>query len=426
MYRKFLKAARKYRDETQGQIAVWFALIALPLLALTTYSLDYTAAITEKTDLLSSLDDASLAAVLRQNITDEERKDFAESYFKANYDSHMLAGFKVIEASSSRVEIEAVAEVPTTISASLGMETIRIRQNSVSELTQGKVVCLLILDPQGERSFEVTGGAKLKAKDCSVQVNSMLKRAAIVEHGGVANSKGFCVAGGAVGNYTLFVNTECSVVADPYKNTITPKPGPCVSQAEIQKTLSDPKADYRGVDFYPGTYCGGLKLGEGNDRKVVNLKPGTYIIKDGPLSLDYGSVLYAKGVTFVMSGKDAVIKINEGSHFFVDAPKTGPLAGLAFIQDVSADRRATGHFPDGESYFRRGSNIQIVGTAYLPTQKISFAGGSIYSSQAPATSFIGYNISISDGSYIGIAVDHEKAGLPPIQPRADEGARLSR
>lgn len=127
-----------------------------------------------------------------------------------------------------------------------------------------------------------------------------------------------------------------------------------------------------------------------------------------------------------MSGEKAVVNINQGSHFFVDAPKDGPYAGLAFMQDVDKLRRVTGRFPDGESYFHRGSNIRIVGTAYLPTQKISFEGGSLYASQAPATSFIDYNIIIGDGSYISVSVDHEKAGVPPILPRSDDGARLSK
>lgn len=251
---------RAYRDGLQGQVAVWFALIALPLLAVTTYSLDYMAAITERTDLLSSLDDASLAAVLRQNITDEERKAFAENYFKANFDNGNLTDLNIIDAASNRVEIEATIDVPTTLSAALGLGSIRLKESSVSELTQGKVVCFLVLDPDGERSFEVTGGAKLRANDCSVQVNSSHKRAAIVEHGGEADSQGFCVMGGAVGSYTPYLNTECSVVHDPYKHLIAPKRGLVFLKKLSRVNLENQRQIIRGWIFTQAHIVAALNL----------------------------------------------------------------------------------------------------------------------------------------------------------------------
>ena len=62
----------------------------------------------------------------------------------------------------------------------------------------------------------------------------------------------------------------------------------------------------------------------------------------------------------------------------------------------------------------------------MPAQKVVFSGGALTASQAPATSFIAYNIEIREGSSIEVDVDHVAGDIPPILPRSDEGTRLTR
>ena len=412
-----------FKDNADGQIAVWFAILALPILAFTTFALDYTAAEKERVLLSSALDDAALAAVTRQNITNSERSQYAKNYFQQNTGNRSDINFNVIEASAQRVELKASLSVPTTISASLGKTDIQISESSVSELTYGDVICMLALDANGARSFEVTGGARMMAQDCSVQVNSKHKQAAIIDHGGVAEAKDFCVAGGAIGKFTPHINTECSIIPDPYLYIKPPKPEACMDKREVEAKLESKKSQFgQGIEFSPGTYCSGLRLRGQN----VKFLPGTYVIKDGPLLFDYGSKVSAEGVTFILSGEKSRLQVAFGSSLTITAPTKGPLAGLAFFQDRSKIISAPKNFPTAESIIRSGGNVSIIGTTYLPTQKISFRGGSISRTQAPATSFIAHQISIGDGSRISVAADHQAAGLPPILPRSDEGARLAR
>jgi len=105
---------RKYCEDNQGQIAVWFAILALPLLAFTTYAVDTMNAEKEKTQLLAALDDAALAAVSRQNITDSERSAYATEYFFQNYDDRKDIEFEVLDSSSNRVELSGKTSVPIT------------------------------------------------------------------------------------------------------------------------------------------------------------------------------------------------------------------------------------------------------------------------------------------------------------------------
>lgn len=371
----------------------------------------------------TALDSAALAAVTHQNLTIKERENYATEYFWSNFgEAKYPLNFEVVDASAERVELKADAKFPTTLSSASGREAIVLNELAVGELTRGEIICLMTLDRKSERSFEVTGGAKFSAKTCSVQVNSLHDRAAIIDHGGKAVAKDFCVSGGAVGTYEPHVNTECSAVSDPYENLRAPEPKPCVDQDKLEASLGSWQAESVGIKLYPGTYCHGLSL----RAKRVEFTPGIYVIKNAPLFFDYGTRAEAKGVTFVFQGERAFLDVHEGSSINVEAPKDGLFAGLAFFQDIHTEARNFTALPVAETVIRSGGNVRIVGTAYLPTQKISFVGGSIFESQAPATSFIGYKISIGDGANIAVAVDHEMAGLPPILPRSDESARLSR
>ena len=436
----------RYRKNTEGQFGVTFALLALPLIAVTTLALDHSFAYKEKLKLANALDDAALASVLNQTLTESERAKYATTYFWQFFDESKDIKFSVLESSSDRVSLLAKTRVPTSVSAIFGKDNIVVTENAASELTQGSVVCMLALDPDGERSFEVTNGATFSADTCSVQVNSTHKEAAIVRNGSIASAKDFCISGGvgqvfgAAGQdkFLPFANTECGAIPDPYQYHRIPAPGDCIPQEKIDEILSDFLSDIHyptpiwnpdtqqletvegGVTLPAGTYCGGLKL----LGKNVTFEPGEYIMKDGPLFFGSGTRAMGDDVTFVFSGKDSVLHITDGADVGLTAPKRGDLKGLVFAQHVEKRVGIDAALPTGTSVITAGGNLKLVGTAYLPEQKITFLGGSISESQAPSTSFIAYQLLFNDGAKISVAVDHQVVGLPPILPRSDESARL--
>jgi len=69
----------------------------------------------------------------------------------------------------------------------------------------------------------------------------------------------------------------------------------------------------------------------------------------------------------------------------------------------------------------------VLGTLYFPKQEIKISGEeSQMGSHAPATSFIADKIEFAgkEGSSVSVKVDHIRAGLPPMMPRVEDGARL--
>jgi len=414
---------RKFVKDDAGHVAVIFALAVIPLLVVTTAALDHHESTRYQTHVKAALDGAVLAAASNQVVTESERAELAKQFFWDNISDYPeRVNLDIVESGSDRVELAATVTLPTTLLALTGRKSFSVKSESAATVTRGGVVCMMTLDNDQERSFEVTGGAVFEADTCAVQVNPTHAKAAVIDHGGRARASDFCVAGASTGPFEPHVNSECGVMDDPYKNLRAPDTGECVDDAELLKHLSSWQAESIGVELKPGTYCGGLSL----VAKRIKFAPGVYTIKDGPLFFDYGTVAEAKGVTFVMQGDDARLDVHEGSSVNIRAPKEGPTAGLAFFQDIHSNAKNFPKLPSNNSIIRSGGNVKIVGTVYLPHQQISFRGGSLSEAQAPATSFIGYRIHIGDGARIGVAVDHEVAGLPPIEPRHDESVRLEK
>jgi len=68
----------------------------------------------------------------------------------------------------------------------IGESTIKVDAFSASELTKGATVCMLALDEDSPRTFEITEGATLDASTCGIQVNSIHREASVVDLGGEA------------------------------------------------------------------------------------------------------------------------------------------------------------------------------------------------------------------------------------------------
>lgn len=410
-----------YIADTQGQIAVWFAVMALPLLAGTSLVLDQTQATRIRVELSSALDHAALAAVLDQTLSTSERGVTARRYFEENFSQSDTFELNVVESGAERVELNANGFIPASLSSALGREGFRVSDKSVSVLTQGGTVCVLALDPSGKGAFRVQLGSTYESPDCSVQVNSSHEQAAIVDGASRSVAKYFCVTGGASGAFTPPANTECGEVKDPYADLIAPESGPCTYDKKLKLKSNGKNAAEDGYEFSPGTYCGGIDV-SGLD---VTFLPGQYVIQDGPLVFKKDSSAFADDVTFIMRGPRATLNINNGSSLYVKAPSSGPMAGLAFYQDPTYDKSKS-KGPSAENTLNGGSEMTIIGTLYFPTQEIIIKGGSGLSADAPATSFIGYRVAFTDEAEINVNSDHLKAGLPPLEPRVDSSARLVR
>jgi len=441
---------KKYSRDESGQIAVITAITAVPILLGVSVALDSSKTNRSNIQLQAALDSAVLAAVTNQTLTPEERETYATDRFWANMSTADNVKFDVTSSEDNIIRVAGKIQIPTLFAGLIGRDTIELEGTAAAEIVKGSTVCMLALDPNSERSFEITHGAALNA-NCTVQVNSLHKEASYVAGGGQATAQGFCVGGGATGNYAPFVNTECASLEDPFANIDIPSaPTQCIDQEALEALKQDWRSTRDAVENHeiaenirwaealaagetwyptyfeksrlkPGNYCEGLVL----DANEFVLEPGLYHITSGSLHFLEGTELIGEDVTFVLYD-DVKIHIDNGSIMNIKGPTSGDMDGLVITQNLENPSIYDPSYPDVTSTITDGAILNLFGTVYLPSHKVEFLGGSNSTTHAPATSFIAHQISISDGADIRVSADHVAAGISPIQPRTDDGARLMR
>jgi len=472
---------RKFSRDTRGQVGVIFALSVLPLTALTSAAIDYSSATKEQNAISIALDAAVLAAANNNAIPDSEKHTYAETHFLENYHGNVALDL-TSGIESDRVSLSAAGVFNLTFGNVIGIKDLKLSERSAASIANENTICLLALNETAAQSILFDGGINYSSPTCAVYANSTHETA--LESRSLQNpeAKSFCSVGGARGEFTPYVKGECKTVVDPYAETAAPLiPDTCEvplnelivfkdnslealsarERAKLKKALRfavntfeetgslrsaveaffsyerDPvyDVDLNGeievsrnrtgsdVDIKPGVFCGGLTI----DGINVDFLPGEYIIKDGPLSFVNGAEAVAKDVTFVLSGSGAVLNIQSQSSLLLKAPSIGVRKGVAGIEAVDHSAPANRTVEEKNSLIAEGGSLQVTGTVYLPQQQLKIMGkNTAIGSMAPATSFIADTLHISGGTgaRMDIGVDHVEAGVPPIQPRAEDGARL--
>ena len=239
-------------------------------------------------------------------------------------------------------------------------------------------------------------------------------------------AKDICVTGGYMGRFATHVKTECRPVEDPYKDIKVSPPGPCsvvpgIAESSPVAVGSHWKKDVMVSNrarnktiMNPGNYCGGLKI---NDR--VKLKPGLYYVTDGPLVFGKIANIKADDVTFILIGDKARLHMQEGAKADITASRRGPFGGIAFYQVPNNAK-----WPESQSVVRSGGDLAINGVFYFPSSQLHVQGTANVGAKAQATSFIAFTLKMDADVTTTINVDHKAAGIPPLEPRTDEGARL--
>jgi len=447
---------RQYLKDVKGNFGVQFALLGLPLVVATTFVVDYSGAGTEKFNVKTALDAAVIAAVNNNTLTLSEKENYAKTHFIENY-SGKIDFDLTPKATASRVEMSAHGLAPVTVAETLGIEGIEIFEKSAAEQMSENVICALSLAEEGADAISFRGNATFSAPTCSVHANSTDANAMRVVENASALAQNFCAVGGGEGRFQPYIKGDCAPVSDPYEYVRAPEPGTCKNEGnirDIRQEILDREAqidsaassilDRFGRDpadgegtaqwlasffenttgsnttLLPGTYCGGLTV----DGTNVRFAPGNHIILDGPLIFRNDAQAIGDDVTFVMKGLPSVLSIETGANVRIKAPSSGELAGLAFFQDVETRLGVDGIFPNGINLLSSGGQLDVTGTVYFPTQSVYVVSDSVFGAQAPATSFIAYNLEFAGNADIRVAVDHQRAGLPPIMPRTEDGARL--
>ena len=238
--------------------------------------------------------------------------------------------------------------VGTLFSGIFGQELIDVSASAVAG--KRSAMCILALEADQADALGMDIAAEIEAKNCTVQVNSRHKWAFRIWLGSKFSASGLCVTGGAYLSLFARVEPEPTLGCPPQLDPLAELKAPVVGGCDHHESVF---MGHHGT-LQPGVYCGGLQImGASN----VSLAAGTYIIKDGPLSVFDSSKVNGENITFFLTGDDAVIRFEDNSALTLSAPTTGDMAGILVFQDRDY---AGYHLWDSDA------PTELHGTIYMP------------------------------------------------------------
>ena len=211
-----IRGFKTYLRNDSGHVAMIFALAALPLIALTSAAVDFSATTKERGKISSALDAAVLAAANNNAITLTEKDTYAEAHFLANY-----KGDIALELTSSvtptRVKLVASGELDLTFGNVVGIDNPKLVEASAATLATENTICVLALSEENDASIAFDRDIEFLASGCAVHSNSNSTSAIVATNSlSLPTASSFCAVGGITGDVEPHSKGECSSVSDPY------------------------------------------------------------------------------------------------------------------------------------------------------------------------------------------------------------------
>jgi hypothetical protein len=285
---------------------------------------------------------------------------------------------------NNAVEVIVSAQRPTYFLNAVGISTINVSSRSVAHLGNAPY-CIMALDPTSQNSLSLFGVALLQT--CGIVDDSNSDHAFGIF--GVALWHASSI--GIVGNYDFdllpFVSprpvTGIAPVRDPLARLQPPSVGGCDHTNYSLGLVSI-------ATMNPGVYCGGITL---TGAAVLNLNPGTYVIRGGGLNILGASLIKGTGVTFYVTGDATypyegvnIVAVNIHS---LTAPTSGAMEGILFFQDRSISN-GTAH--SNPNTIVGAALARYEGTFYFPTTVLNYT---INASLAKYTAIVADKITIN-------------------------------
>lgn len=388
-----------------GNFAVSLAVLAVPLMGAVGLAVDVTAMHSAKVRLQDAADGAALAAtkeLVLSTITTSDVESVAESYVSTL--------FRTQKASSGHVEvITTVSDDRSEVSVDLAYywqpflahhvsdQVLPIRVKALALRRGSESLCVLATVPGARDALIMRGAGLINANGCAVHVNSTNSDALNVSKRATIAASNIYTAGGYTGATSSFRPqpiVDAPLAEDPLADRVAP----------IATTCNYTNYVPWDWDNYlnPGTYCGGI-YSSGNVN--VHLKPGVYIFKDGPLSLNGKGTLTGDGVTLVFEGEKAIMDIGPSMTLSLKAAKSGDTAGIVIFEDRKANA--------GRTFTIRSKNAEkMEGVIYLPNGRLFVDKASRVGQASKWSAIIAREIEIGDGPQIQINTDYGNSDVP--------------
>ncbi|RIJ24474.1 hypothetical protein D1224_09635 [Henriciella barbarensis] len=277
---------------------------------------------------------------------------------------------------------------------------VAVARNSVAAaILESRPVCILALE-ESRVAIEFLGRGKVKAKDCVVWSNSDNFQSIRFQGDGKVETEQLCTVGraGRAGRYD--VKPEAVENCQPVNNPLTQWTGPAFGACDFENVTHD---RHSTIVLAPGVYCGGLEI----QARKVKLRSGTYIIRDGPLTIQSEKEIEGDKVGIFLTGKNSSVTIESEAKIELQSMETGPMAGIAIAHDPESDEELS-------SIVSGRTDLKIGGVIYLPKHDLTYWGESDTQAASPVTTIIVRALKIGGSAYLEVKNDNKKASYAPV------------
>lgn len=400
--------ASSFVKDTSGNIAIMAAILLPAIVAVSAVAIDYSSTSNSNSKLQQAADNSAIASareMVLPNASAETIQAVAENYVAANLASSkgffstkptVLAS---VDKELGTVKISITGIKQNAFGGFLQPETTTLNVSAVARSLSGShKTCVIVLEKNNASALEMKNSSQLVAKGCHVQSNSVATNGITLKNSSKLTASSICTSGGISmqgGLTSVNVITDCPTIDDPLAYKIPPSVGSC-----DHTNLTFSGDDNALLD--PGVYCGGLLI---SDNAVVDLRPGTYIFKDGPLKVAGNSEFTGKNVGLFFLGDESGLNITKLATVELTAPKSGAMAGLLMFSD-------RGNTP--AQAFKISSNFTrvLLGTIYLPNAKLWINSGNIVGDKSAYTVIVARQFWTSGTPDIVINSNYDSTDIP--------------
>jgi len=408
--RYLLHHSLRFARDVRGGIMVTFALVFPVMLLGIGASIDYGLLYSKRTALQAAADIGALTGASELKLANRVQSDV-----KAVAKSTIIANLKDMPGN---VEINVqISENPASVTVELKqspglyfMDTLMGNKDTViGALATARVagetpICMLILEEKEKAALKVNNAARITGNKCAVFSNSVSSSGINVHNAGELAAELICSAGGAKGGSDSFKPgplTDCPAMEDPLSLRSAPVVGKCMVHDDDDDDDDD---DDENIWLRPGTYCGGITV---KGRATVRLRPGIYVMKDGPLNITGRARLVGKNVGFYLTGKGATIHFGPNTTIELSAPKDGNLAGILFFEDPNESGSIS------PKHIIRSNNARsLVGTFYLPRSTLTIDATKPLFDKSAYTIIIARTLDMFSGPDLILNSEYDDTDIP--------------
>jgi Flp pilus assembly protein TadG len=403
----------KFWSDIRGNLLVTFALVAPVLLGAIAVAVDYTSWTGQSRKLQAIADIAALTAAKEMylaNANTAQIRSVADAVAQAQLNvggSATASPLKVaaqVISNGEAVEVEVSQSRNSYFADAVVNNLTPLSAKAVARPLGGGRLCVLTLDENVSTALMMKQEALITAPTCAVYSNADSSSGIDVINKAEMTAELICSAGGVDGvssAYSPPATTDCPLMPDPLADRPAPSVGGCDYNDFKLKNGGDDDDEGGAVSLYPGVYCGGMDISNGD----IFLEPGIYVIKDGELKISSNAMVTGENVGFYFTGNKAVFDFGSNTIVDLTAPRDGPMAGILFFEDRNA--------PSGRSHEITSNKAQVLlGTLYLSRGELLVNSNAPVAENSAWTAVIVNTLSVHSKSNLVLNTGYDQTDIP--------------